>query len=257
MKWYDRIHSLLNHAGWQIRRYRPHDPAAEVPDLLPEEREIIRRVSPFTYTGPARLASVLNAVAHCVEQAIPGDIVECGVWRGGSMMAAALQLLRLQDDSRSLWLYDTYTGMTAPTDKDLDLAGRSASTLLGDPLHSEAVACVAGLDDVRQNLHSTGYPGEQTHYIVGPVEKTIPARLPQSIALLRLDTDWYESTRHELEHLYPLLSPGGILILDDYGHWQGARRAADEFFFSLPAAPYLHRIDYTARCLVKPASNSN
>lgn len=252
MRFHDRIHSGLNRLGWQIRRYRPEDPCRELPDLTTEEQAIIRRVSGLTYTGPARLAALLQAVEHIGRHRIPGDIVECGVWKGGSMAAAALQLLRLGDSQRTLWLYDTFSGMTEPTGHDVDLCGREATRLLHDPLHGETVACAAGLAEVQTNLSSTGYPPERIRCIPGPVERTIPAEAPGRIALLRLDTDWYESTRHELRHLYPRLEAGGILIIDDYGHWQGARKAVDEFLADQPHPLYLHRIDYTARCLVKP-----
>ncbi len=100
-------------------------------------------------------------------------------------------------------------------------------------------------------MASTGYPEERLHFVKGKVEETIPGDLPGKIALLRLDTDWYESTRHELEHLWPLLVPGGVLIIDDYGHWAGARRAVDEFFADRVDAPLLNRVDYTARVGVK------
>ena len=93
---------------------------------------------------------------------------------------------------------------------------------------------------------SLGSGPERIHFVEGKVEDTIPAHAPERIALLRLDTDWYESTRHELEHLYPRLSRGGVLIIDDYGHWQGARQAVDEYFGDAHAA-LLNRIDYTAR----------
>jgi O-methyltransferase len=99
---------------------------------------------------------------------------------------------------------------------------------------------------------STGYPPTHLHFHVGAVEHTLPALAPASIAMVRLDTDWYESTRHELFHLYPRLSPHGPLIIDDYGHWQGARRAVNEYFLSLGRPSDLHRIDYTGRLHFKP-----
>ena len=116
----------------------------------------------------------------------------------------------------------------------------------------EPASVPAGFDEVRRNLASTGYPSDRLHFIRGRVEDTIPASAPESIALLRLDTDWYESTRHELTHLYPRLVRGGVLIIDDYGHWQGARQATDEYFSVLGSPVLLHRIDYTGRIAVKP-----
>jgi O-methyltransferase len=103
---------------------------------------------------------------------------------------------------------------------------------------------------VRATLLETGYPAERLHLHRGPVEETLPRQSPGPLALLRLDTDWYKSTLHELEHLYPLLAGGGILIIDDYGHWQGARRAVDEYFADSPPL-LLNRIDYTGRIAVK------
>jgi O-methyltransferase len=97
-----------------------------------------------------------------------------------------------------------------------------------------------------------GYPEEQIHFVEGPVEETVPGSAPAELALLRLDTDWYESTKHELEHLYPRLARGGVLILDDYGYWQGARRAVDEYLAGLDSPLLLNRIDHTARIALKP-----
>ncbi len=119
------------------------------------------------------------------------------------------------------------------------------------PADAESVWCIASLQEVRHNMQATGYPSGQIHYIEGRVEETIPAQIPDSIALLRLDTDWYESTRHELEHLYPRLVEGGVLVLDDYGHWQGARQAVDEYFAQAGHRPLLQRIDYSGRLAVK------
>ena len=105
---------------------------------------------------------------------------------------------------------------------------------------------------VRELLRSTGYPSERVHVVRGAVEETLPGHAPDRLALLRLDTDWYESTRHELQELYPRLATGGVLIVDDYGHWEGARRAVDEYFAGAGPAPLLQRIDYTGRMAVKP-----
>ena len=99
----------------------------------------------------------------------------------------------------------------------------------------------ASLEDVRANVALAGVPSERVRYVDGKVEDTIPQDVPDRIALLRLDTDWYESTLHELGHLWIALLPGGVLIIDDYGHWQGARQAVDEFFAGRDDAPMLTR----------------
>ena len=109
----------------------------------------------------------------------------------------------------------------------------------------------ASLDEVRANMESTGYPMDKVFFIKGMVEETLPSKAPDSIALLRLDTDWYSSTKHELEHLYSRLSRNGILILDDYGHFLGARKATDEYFGTLKMPPLLTRVDYAGRIAVR------
>lgn len=223
-------------------------------DFDRESADTIRAVRAYTMTSPERLFALIQAVRHVSSASVPGDIVECGVWRGGSMMAAALTLIACSDTRRGLHLFDTFEGMTPPTTKDVAMDGRAASTLLRSPRTTdpESVWCYAGIDEVRAAMGSTGYPAERIHYIQGRVEDTIPRSAPARIAVLRLDTDWYESTRHELEHLYPLLSPGGLLIVDDYGHWAGCRQAVDEYFGTRDIKLLLNRIDYTGRIAVKP-----
>lgn len=226
----------------------------EFPDVTGSVLEVVSDVAPYTMTSPARLVSLCDAVEHITQNQVPGDIVECGVWRGGSMMAVARSLVRLKDSSRTLWLYDTFDGMSEPDEDDVDLTGNAARHLLDeqsmeDPL---SIWCRSPFDEVRRNLESTGYGLDNMRFVAGMVEETIPASLPERISLLRLDTDWYESTLHELTHLYPRLSPGGVLIIDDYGHWQGCRRAVDEYFASQGVSIFLHRIDYTGRLAIKP-----
>lgn len=217
----------------------------EFPDLHDGVIETISRVRHATMTGPARVAALCAAVEYVVHGKIPGVIAECGVWKGGSMMAAALTLRRLEAE-RELYLFDTFEGMTPATSADKDLRGRSVSERMGPYNYSQL--CVS-LDQVAANLASTGYRDSLIHYVRGPVERTLPENAPEQIALLRLDTDWYESTRHEMEILFPRLSTGGVLIIDDYGEWQGARRAVDEYFADYPVL--LNRIDYTGRIMVK------
>ena len=103
-----------------------------------------------------------------------------------------------------------------------------------------------------KNLYATGYPKNNFVFIQGPVETTIPApSTPKKIALLRLDTDWYQSTYHELTYLYPRLVKGGVIIIDDYGHWPGARKACDKYFKVNNINILLNRIDYTGRIGIK------
>jgi hypothetical protein len=245
------IKKALAHFGWELVHSATRDQAA-VADLSPADQAIVSRVAPYTLTSLDRRAGLILAVDYVVKQGIAGDIVECGVWRGGSMMAVALALMARGDTSRHLYLYDTYEGMSEPTAEDRSHTGEAAEAQLARTARGEGVWCEAGLDDVQANLWSTGYPRDKIHFIQGKVEDTIPARVPGGIALLRLDTDWYESTRHEMVHLYPRLATRGVLVIDDYGHWQGARQAVDEYFAASEVHHFLHRVDYTARLLIKP-----
>src|SRR5438034_593928 len=138
-----------------------------------------------------------------------------------------------------------------PTEKDRTNIGEPAADVLRRRPKTSNVWAIAGLDDVREGMAETGYPAERVHFHPGRVEETIPGEAPAEIALLRLDTDWYESTRHELVHLYPRLSEGGVLLVDDYGHWAGAKRAVDEYFATEAPPLLLSRIDYTGRIGIK------
>ena len=216
-----------------------------------ETRILWDRVASRTMTNIERIDALREAVEYVIANSIPGDIVECGVWRGGSMMAVALTLMRL-GTVRRLWLYDTFSGMTAPGPFDLDFQGRPAADLMksADP-RTSLIWARSGLSSVQTALAETGYPKCQIEFIVGSVETTIPQQAPEKIALLRLDTDWFESTYHELVHLWPRLSKHGILIIDDYGDWVGAKRAVDQYFREANIRPFLHRIDGTARLVIK------
>lgn len=242
------LRRLLSAFGLQIVPHR--DPLA---DLDPSIARTVRRVAPYTMTSAERVAALCDAVRYVVDAKIPGDIVECGVWKGGSMMAVALMLLDLGECTRDLHLFDTFDGMSAPTGRDVAKDGVSAAELMArsDRNDPESVWCRAPLDGVKAALNTTGYDAARMFFVQGRVEDTIPASAPDRIALLRLDTDWYDSTKHELTHLFPRLSPGGVLIIDDYGHWAGARQAVDEYLSEYRVPLLLHRIDYTGRSAVK------
>lgn len=224
--------------------------------LAPEDRTVVERALPHTMTGVPRLTALVDAVRYIVQREVPGAFAECGVWRGGSVLAMILTLQDLGVSDREIWLYDTFTGMTEPTEHDVSEYHEAALTTWSEarregrrPWGELFAPAQFNEDQVRATVLATGYPEERLHFVAGEVERTLPDRAPGSLALLRLDTDWYESTSHELEHLYPRLHAGGVLVIDDYGEWQGARRAVDEFFG--PGAPLLQRIDHTGRMAVK------
>ncbi len=224
------------------------------PDFEDFHIEIIKKVRPYSMTSNERLYALIEAVKYVVQHNIPGDLVECGVWKGGSMMAVAETLLKLGVSDRKLYLYDTFAGMTAPTDEDKDMEEQSASELLiKDANHKKesVVWAFATIDEVKNNISTINYPSANIHFVKGDILKTIPATMPEKIALLRLDTDWYESTRHEMKHLYPKLCSKGVLIIDDYGFWKGSRKAVDEYIANHKIPLLLNRIDDTGRTALK------
>jgi hypothetical protein len=250
--------TLLRTARSIIRREPPVAQNQPAPyyrqDFSDADQELLKLVTPFTMTGAERIFQLARSVEYLVHNRLPGPIVECGVWRGGSMMCVAYTLLRLGVTDRDLYLFDTFDGMTEPDAVDRLTDGTPASAVLSNSAKTvdNLDWAYAPIENVRRNLAQTGYPADRVHLVKGPVEDTIPVHAPDGIALLRLDTDWYASTRHELVHLYPRLRTHGVLIIDDYGWWQGARQAVDEYFATLDWTPLLHRLDETGRSCVKP-----
>jgi O-methyltransferase len=239
--------------GYEIRR-RSSKPERHYLEHDSNYGDTIRAVREFTMTPYEKIAALVDATHYIVRAKIPGAIVECGVWRGGSMMTVALTLLEL-GDIRDLYLFDTFAGMTEPTQEDIDFAGTPAEArYLKSMADGHNAWCYSSLEDVRRNVLSTGYPEDRCHFIKGDVLKTLPHDGLGAIAILRLDTDWYESTRHELQILYPKLSNGGALIIDDYGYWKGCRRAVDEYFNA--SGPFLASIDSTGKIAIKAADLS-
>ena len=227
--------------------------AGDTEDFDPGFHPHAAKVFGYTMTSVHRQHALYEAVKFVVANKIPGSFVECGVYRGGSSLLAALAFSEF-GDRRDLWLYDTFAGMTPPTEFDSKRNLSAERTVehfeksnSGD--HNEW--CFASLDDVKACLALANYPTEKVHYVVGDVSKTLLDTKPGQIAILRLDTDFYDSTKAELEQLYDLLSPGGILIIDDYGSWDGARKAVDEYNVSLSRPLFLARIDETCRIAQK------
>lgn len=222
-------------------------------DMDPEFVDIYAATRGFTMTSVERMHALYEAVRHVVSAGVAGDIVECGVWRGGSCMLVARTLLGLGESGRRIHMIDTFAGMTRP--EDVDRRSRDGAEMISRWEHFERPGhnewTYASLDEVRANMATTGYPEDNLVFVEGEVETTLPAAAPETIALLRLDTDWYQSTYHELVHLYPRLRAGGVLILDDYGSFDGARKAVDQYFAEHGPAPFLHRIDSTGRLIIK------
>lgn len=199
-------------------------------------------ISPYTMTTQERITALYDSLSYVVNNKVPGDVVECGVWKGGNVLGMCKYLDSLGEYDRDVWLFDTFTGMTPPGEHDVDLHNSRAYPM-----------CDASIDLVKQVVNMSNYPQERIHYVVGDINKTLDdtENLPKSLSILRLDTDWYESTKKELVVLWDRLSVNGILIVDDYGHWQGAKKAVHEFFDEIGYDPKIEKIDYTGIRVVK------
>ena len=222
-------------------------------DMDKEFREIYEECNDYTMTSIESMYALYKAVEYIVHQKVPGDFVECGVWKGGSAMIIARTLLKLNEKGRKIYLYDTFTGMTKPTDKDKKISDSSPTINIWEKKQKNGYNewNFSPINEVEENMLSTKYLRENIIFVKGRVENTIPSVVPAQIALLRLDTDWYESTYHELNHLFPLLSDRGVLIIDDYGHFAGAKEAVDEYFKENNITMLLDRIFYSCRIGIK------
>jgi O-methyltransferase len=242
------LKSLAQAFGYRIARIPDRPPNFEA-EFLP----LYEKCKPYTMTSMERMHAVYLATKFVVANEIPGDLVECGVWRGGSCMMMASTLLSLGVKDRRIVLFDTFEGMTAPTDRDRDRIGTDAKAKWVETNEGRNW-CAASLEDVKENLSSTGYPESRLEYVKGRVEDTLPNAPVDKIALLRLDTDWYESTRAELIHLYPRLVQHGVVLFDDYGHWEGSREAVDEYLAEKKIHLLLQRTDHAGRMAIKLSS---
>jgi O-methyltransferase len=202
-------------------------------------------VKPFTLTSTERIHCLYDSLEHIRKNEVTGDCVECGVFKGGNILGIMEYLDSHNIIDKKVWLYDTFTGMTVPEQVDRDYRDNVASEIF------DSVDCIESLNQVKKNLSSSSFPAEKVNYVVGDVCETLhdTKNLPETISLLRLDTDWYASTKMELEVLWHRLERNGVLIIDDYGHWKGCKKAVDEFFDGKSSE--FVKVDYTAIYLIK------
>ena len=236
---------IIKKLGYEIHRVNTY---VEFPSHFSKtDIEIIKSVKLFTLSSIERRFALIQAVNYIIKNKIAGDIVECGVWKGGSIMVITKTLLELKSYDKELYLFDTFEGMPKPTEFDVSYKDKLAIKEFEDQKidNNSSDWLRIELDEVKKNVFSTGYNKEKFHFIKGKVEDTIPKNSPETISILRLDTDWYDSTRHELIHLFPRLVRGGVVIIDDYGFWRGAKKAVDEYFEENNILILLNRIDTT------------
>ncbi|MDD5192839.1 MAG: macrocin O-methyltransferase [Candidatus Nanoarchaeia archaeon] len=198
----------------------------------PEFLEIYQKVKDYTTGSKERLYSLYNSINYIIDAGLEGDFVECGVWKGGCCMLIALTLLKRGINNRKIWLYDTFLGMTKPTDEDYDLLKGEKRIKVWEKRREGEFSdyAKAEIDSVKKNMFITDYPKKNLMFIKGKVEDTLKVSKPKKICLLRLDTDWYESTKIEMEELYPLLEDKGVLISDDFRCLAGTKKAIIDYF---------------------------
>jgi O-methyltransferase len=220
----------------------------KIPDW---QKAIIDNARPYTMVSPENLLAVIQNIQYICKNNIEGDIIECGVWKGGCMMAAAMTLKQLNSTYKKIYLYDTFSIFPEPGPEDISHEGIPGKVMLEKLAPADKQWRAPGMDEVRTNLLRSGYPIENLNFVPGLVEETIPANMPKKVSFLRLDTDWYASTLHELSWLYPRLTFNGVLIIDDYGYWKGSKKAVDEYFEKNKIQPLLKKIDFSARIMYK------
>lgn len=218
-----------------------------------EEDLMMEKSLKYSMTPKVRMWALVQSIKYLINNNIEGDIVETGVYKGGNLILAKKLLNFYEPNSvRNIFGYDTFEGMTKPSSNDKDLFGEDPhNTWKQHQKDNINEWCYSSLEDVKKNFYTETSSIKSLKLVKGPVEKTLKLKenLPNKISLLRLDTDWYESSKIELEILYPRLVNGGVLILDDYGHWLGVKKAVDQYFINKKI--WLHYIDYGCRLLIK------
>lgn len=232
---------MIRSTGFEISRIERRD-KVKFPGYVEQEfRDLYYKYCHETMVPWSGLYTVYKAVHYIIDNKIPGAFVECGVWRGGCVALIAEILKNAGITDRDIYLYDTFEGMTQPTDEDAHFSGAQFAPPQYEARKKKGEKWSYGpLEVVRENIAKTGYNTDRFHIVQGDVEQTLPKTLPDQISLLRLDTDWYASTKAEMDYLYPLLETGGVFLCDDYGAWKGAYKAVNEYFTNNNIRPFIH-----------------
>jgi O-methyltransferase len=207
----------------------------------------IEIVKPFTMTSEERIISLFESLEYIRINNIEGDFVECGVWKGGNILGMMEYLSHYNITDRNIWLYDTFNGMTDPEEEDIDFNNTRANDIIDN------IRCYSNLEEVKMNLSASNLPKDLLVYVIGDICETLnyQKNIPKKISILRLDTDWYKSTKKEMEILYPRLTNNGVLIVDDYGHWKGSKKAVDDYIEEKKLNLEIEKIDYTGIKIIK------
>lgn len=250
---FSTLHKLFLRIGYRLIKIP--QPEKWPPDIEPAFTALYERTKPCTMVNTERSYALYKAIEYLHTNKITGDIVECGVWKGGSMMLAAIALKKLGDTSRHIYLYDAFRGLPPPTEKDVFVrSGQPIMNKWEKTKHGNTnLWCYTTREECEKNMRTTGYPMEKIHIVDGWVEDTVPQNTPKQIALLRLDLDFYKATKHVLPHLFPKISSLGIFLSDNYGVFEGEQDAINEYLKeSGNSNIFLSRIDEQGRIAVIP-----
>ena len=226
------------------------------PEATDYEINLVETASEFSMTSYDRIFALLRAIQHIDNNNLEGDFVECGVWKGGNLILYQKMIEKLNIKGKKIYGFDTFEGMSNPTDADFPadnlFGGFKAEHYMKTQkkdLNINNIHAYAPIEMVKNNFNNNTENRNNLILIKGKVEDTlkIQSNLPDKISILRLDTDWYESTKTELEILYPRLVKNGVLIIDDYGEWSGSRKATNEYFKDKKIAMF--KIDIAARLI--------
>lgn len=218
-------------------------------EVSQSEKKLIRNCLKYSMTNFERMWALMQSFHHIRQECLTGDFVECGVWKGGNIILLK-KLIQQYNLKKNIYGFDTFEGMVEPSLYDVNYNNKSAKKMFDDHKRKKIGFAMCGLDEVKKNIKN--YVKSNNIYLIkGKVENTLKNKknLPKKISILRLDTDFYESTKIELEILFPRLVKGGVLIVDDYGFWKGAKKAVDEYFSDY--RQFMHYVDHSCRLLIK------
>ena len=235
IEWIDELKSVVpENLKKYIQSYDLRANKGRYDDIVFVINKNIKFIADSSIDGEGTIKYILN-------NNIEGDLVECGVDTGVFEEIWINELIK-NNQQRDIYLYDTFAGLTEPGENDYTCKDAVLFNMSKENVHNEWKSkiinettnnwCYTPLEIVKNRLNSKGYPENKLHYIVGDVMETLKNKknIPEKIAVLRLDTDWYESSKYELEQMYDNVVCGGVIIFDDYYHWEGQRKATDDFF---------------------------
>lgn len=221
-------------------------------ELSDKQRHLINITNPISMTPQIRRYNLIQALEYIAHYKLEGDLVECGVWKGGNLVIYK-KFIEEKNIKKNIYAFDTFEGMSGQDHNDYIInGGIKAQTILDKDIKKITNDWgVCSLEEVKFNISQRTKNLNNIFFIKGKVEDTLldAMNLPKKISILRLDTDFYQSTKIELEILYKKVCKGGVIIIDDYGHWAGSKKAVDEFFKE--KFVWMHYVDYACRLIIK------